>query len=225
MIALFDMDGTLFAGDSQLRFARRVLRRHSLRRLYLLLVLPGFILRGLRLVSLSWAKRLFLSYAWGMPREQLLAECRDFVQHELLPAMYPEVLTELRRHQAAGDVTVLCSASPEWWANMVGEALGFTHTIGTPVALPERVPLLPPIPPPGNNRGDAKLTRLASLGISSADSAYTDSSADIPMLSISRHAVLVNPSASLAARFPGARILRPSRSLPPLFTLRCLLGL
>ena len=225
MTALFDMDGTLFAGDSQLRFARWVLRRHGWRRLYLLLALPGFILRGLRLVSLGWAKRLFLSYAWGMRREHLLAECRDFVQQELLPAMYPEVLAELRRHQAAGDTTVLCSASPSWWASIVGESLGFSHTIGTPVVLPERVPLLPLIPPPGNNRSAAKLSRLAAIGITSADIAYTDSAADLPMLSIARRAYLVNPAAPLAARFPEAHILRTPRSLPHLFTLRCLLGL
>lgn len=225
MTALFDMDGTLFAGDSQLRFARWVLRRHGWRRLYLLLVLPGFILRGLHLVSLGWAKRLFLSYAWGMRRETLLAECRVFVQQELLPALYPPVLERLREHQAAGHSTVLCSASPDWWANMVGEALGFTHTIGTPVELPERVPLLPLIPPPGNNRGQAKLVRLAKLGITSADIAYTDSAADLPMLSIAQRAFLVNPTPTLAARFPQAEIVRPPRRLARLFTLRCILGL
>lgn len=219
------MDGTLFAGDSQLRFARWVLRRHGRRRLYLLLVIPGFILRGLRLVSLGQAKRLFLSYAWGMRRDTLLAEARSFVQSELLPALFPEVLDKLRQHQAAGDTTVLCSASPCWWANIVGEALGFTHTIATPVELRERVPLLPLIPPPGNNRGAAKLTRLAAIGITSADIAYTDSAADIPMLSIASRAVLVNPSPSLAARFPAAEIIRTPQPSPSLFTLRCLLGL
>lgn len=225
MKAFFDMDGTLFAGDSQLRFARWVLRRHGWRRLYLLLVLPGFILRGLHLVSLGWAKRLFLSYAWGMRREELLAECRAFTEQELLPAIFPQVLERLRAHQAAGHTTVLCSASPDWWASMVGQALGFTHTIGTPVQLAERVSLLPPIPSPGNNRGAAKLVRLAELGFTHADIAYTDSAADLPMLSISDRAVLVNPSPALAARFPEALILRTPRSLPPLFTLRCLLGI
>ena len=225
MTALFDMDGTLFGGDSQLRFARWALRRHGWRRLYLLLVIPGLILRGLHLVSLGWAKRLFLSYAWGMRRETLLAECRAFVQQELLPAMYPELLDRLRRHQAAGDTTVLCSASPCWWTELVGEALGFTHTIGTPVEMGERVPLLPLIPHPGNNRGSAKLVRLAALGITTADIAYTDSAADIPMLSIAQHAFLVNPAPALAARFPQAEIARPPHSLPPLFTLRCVLGI
>lgn len=224
MTALFDMDGTLFAGDSQLRFARWVLRRRGWRRLYLLLVLPGFILRGLRLVSLGWAKRLFLSYAWGMRREELLAESRAFVQQELLPAMFPEVLAKLREHQAAGHTTILCSASPNWWADIVGEQLGFTHSIGTPVELPERVPLLPHIPAPGNNRGAAKLVRLAELGITSADIAYTDSAADLPMLSISHQAVLVNPSSTLLTRCHGAEIIRTGRRPALAFLLSCLLG-
>ena len=225
MKAFFDMDGTLFAGDSQLRFARWVLRRHGWRRLYLLLVLPGFILRGLHLVSLGWAKRLFLSYAWGMRREELLAECRAFTEQELLPAIFPQVLERLRAHQAAGHTTVLCSASPDWWAQIVGTRLGFTHTIGTPVPRCERVGFMPPIPAPGNNRGAAKLIRLAELGITRADVAYTDSAADLPMLSIAERSVLINPASSLVSRCPGAEVLRPPRKLPACFTLRCLLGL
>ena len=61
-----------------------------------------------------------------MPTEQLQQHCRDFVQQELLPALYPPVLERLRAHQQAGDDTVLCSASPDWWTRHVGAALGFT---------------------------------------------------------------------------------------------------
>lgn len=224
MTILFDMDGTLFAGDSQLRFARRVLRRHGLRRLYLLVVLPGLLLRALGLLSRQAMKRLFLSYAWRMPTQQLEAECRAFVQEELLPAVFPTLLDELQRHRAAGHTTVLCSASPEWWALPMGEALGFTHAIATPVPVGERVPFFPAIPPPGNNRDRAKLVRLAALGIHEADMAYTDSAADLPMLSIAREAVLVNPSRSLEARVPGARVIRCARGGRLMFVLRCLLG-
>lgn len=225
MTALFDMDGTLFAGDSQLRFARYVLRRHGWRRLYLLLVLPGFLLCALRLLSLERMKRLFLSYAWRMPREQLESECRAFVHEELLPAVFAPVQERLRAHQAAGHRTVLCSASPDWWTQQMGQALGFSLTIGTPVPVGERVPLMPAIPPPGNNRSAAKLTRLAAVGITQADIAYTDSKADLPMLSIARAAVLVNPSPTLANMLPGAQIIR-TPGVPRLrFVLSCLLGL
>jgi HAD superfamily hydrolase (TIGR01490 family) len=225
MISLFDMDGTLFAGDSQLRFCRWVLRKHGWRRLYLAAVAPCGILRGLHIFNTERMKRAFLAYAWHMPTEQLMQHCREFVQQEIIPALYPPVLEKLRAHQAAGDTTVLCSASPDWWTQLVGQALGFTHTIGTPTETFERVPFMPSIPAPGNNKGANKLVRLAEIGITHADIGYTDSAADLPMLSICDRAVLVNPKATFAAQVPGAEILTPPKNLPKAFALRCVLGL
>lgn len=226
MIALFDMDGTLFPGDSQLRFARRVLRRHGMRRLYLLPVAVCGLLRALRIFNTERMKRAFLCYAWGMKADELDAECRAFVTEELIPALYPPVLAKLRAHQAAGDTTVLCSASPDWWTQHVGRELGFTHCIGTPISPFDRVPFMPRIPAPGNNKGRNKLIRLAALGIERADVGYTDSAADLPMLSICERAVLVNPKAKFAAQVPGAEILRPPGKEPlPRFLASCLLGL
>ncbi len=226
MTALFDMDGTLFAGDSQLRFCRWILKRHGWRRLYLLWLIPMGILRGLHLINTQRMKRAFLAYAWGMKKDLLQQECQQFVQQEILQILYPPVLERLRDHQAAGDTTVLCSASPDWWTRLVGKALGFTHTIGTPTALAERVELMPAIPAPGNNKGANKLVRLASIGITHADIGYTDSAADLPMLTICDKAVLVNPKSSFAARVDGAEILTPEKHIRPLsFTLGCLLGL
>ena len=226
MTALFDMDGTLFAGDSQLRFARWILRRHGWRRVYLFWLIPMGILRGLHIIDTERMKRAFLAYAWGMTREQLLAECQQFVKEEILQILYPPVLERLRAHQAAGDTTVLCSASPDWWTQLVGKALNFTHTIGTPTHLAERVELMPHIPAPGNNKGANKLIRLAEIGITEADIGYTDSAADLPMLSICRKAVLVNPKPAFARQVSQAEILTPSRGIRPLsFTLGCLAGL
>lgn len=226
MTALFDMDGTLFAGDSQLRFARWILRRHGWRRLYLFWLLPMGLLRGLHIIDTERMKRAFLAYAWGIRRETLQTECLNFVQQEILQILYPPVLEKLRAHQAAGDTTVLCSASPDWWTQLVGQALGFTHTIGTPTQLADRVELMPPIPAPGNNKGANKLVRLAAIGIDHADIGYTDSAADLPMLSICDKAVLVNPRESFATRVPGAEILTPPKGISTIpFTIACLLGI
>lgn len=225
MTALFDMDGTLFAGDSQLRFARWILRRHGWRRLYLFWLLPMGLLRGLHIITTERMKRAFLAYAWGMKREALQAECQAFVREEILQILYPPVLERLRAHQAAGDTTVLCSASPDWWTRLVGHSLGFTHTIGTPTALADRVELMPAIPAPGNNKGANKLVRLATLGITHAEIGYTDSAADLPMLSICEKAVLVNPKSNFAKQIPEAEILTPPKGIRPLaFTLGCLIG-
>ncbi len=225
MTALFDMDGTLFAGDSQLRFARWILRRHGWRRLYLFWLLPMGLLRGLHIITTERMKRAFLAYAWGMKKEALQAECQAFVREEILQILYPPVLERLRAHQAAGDTTVLCSASPDWWTRLVGHSLGFTHTIGTPTALADRVELMPAIPAPGNNKGANKLVRLATLGITHAEIGYTDSAADLPMLSICEKAVLVNPKSNFAKQIPEAEILTPPKGIRPLaFTLGCLIG-
>ncbi len=218
MTALFDMDGTLFWGDSQMRFARWVLKRHAHRRLYLLAVIPASILRGLGIIDTPLMKRAFLSYAYGMSQEQLNEECQLFCEQELMPALYPEVLAKLRAHQKAGDRTILCSASPDWWTQYMGRMLGFSHCIGSPIEESARVPFMPVIPAPGNNKGHNKLIRLREqLGITHAEIGYSDSAADLPMLSICDRAVLVNPKESLVAQHPKAEILRPScpkRMLP-----------
>lgn len=208
-VALFDMDGTLFALDSQVRFCRWVLRRRPWRRLYLLFLLPVALLCGLRLLARDTLKRAFLAYAWRMSAADLQAECRAFAAEEILPAVYPQLRERLAAHQAAGDVCVLCSASPAWWTQEVAALLGFTHCIGTPLEMGECVPLLPRIPAPGNNKGGNKLTRLAAqFGITRAAVGYTDSAADEPMLTICDRAVLVNPKPAFAARHPQAEILR-----------------
>ncbi|MBR5522834.1 MAG: HAD-IB family hydrolase [Akkermansia sp.] len=227
MIALFDMDGTLFAGDSQLRFARWILKRHGWRRLYLLIVLPCGILRALRILNTEQMKRIFLSYAWGLRKEALQQECQAFVQQEILPAIYPPLRAKIAQHHAQGDTTVLCSASPDWWTQLVGPALGFTHTIGTPVEMPARIPFFPRIEAPGNNKGANKNIRLHhQLGIDHADIGYTDSRADLPMLSICDAAVLVNPDKTVAAAHPQAEILTPAKGIGKLsFLLSCLLGI
>ena len=228
MTVVFDMDGTLFAGDSQLRFARWVLRRCGWwRRAYLLFFLPVALLAGLRIVRPQVAKRAFFSFAWGLSREKLQEECRAFAAEELLPSVFPEVLRRLNDHLSVGDEVVLCSASPVWWTRPFAELLGIRRVIATPLRLVrDRVPLLPRIEAPGNNRGVVKLQRLAAAGISHADLGYTDSTANLPLLSICSRAVLVNPPPRLVRQAPPrAEILRPGGVPSPIFfTLACLTG-
>lgn len=226
MVALFDMDGTLFSGDSQLRFARWILRRYGMRRLYLFFLIPCGILRALKIIDTPLMKRAFLSYAWKMDRETLDKECQAFVQEELLKDTFAPVLERLKKHQKAGDTTVLCSASPDWWVQHYGKALGFTHVIGTPIEETPTVPLMPRIPEPGNNKGANKLVRLEAIGIKRARIGYTDSRADLPMLSICKKAVLIHPSEALIDDYPDAEVLRPAPTVSKIsFVLRCLLGI
>lgn len=218
MIALFDMDGTLFPGDSQLRFAGYILSRHPLRRLYLLLVLPIAILTALHMCRPSFMKRAFLSYLWHMKRTDIEHEAASFVSQELLPALYPEVRRRLRLHQSNGDTCILVSASPDFYTDVFGRVMGFSAVCSTPFEWHERMPLLPKITPPGNNKGRNKVLRLQDLNLIPdarplPDSVcYTDSRADLPMLSLCERGVLINPTSKFAKNVPvNVEILTPSQ--------------
>lgn len=203
MIALFDMDGTLFPGDSQLRFAGHILSRHPLRRLYLLFILPVAILTALRICRPSFMKRAFLSYLWRMKRSTIEREAELFVHQELIPAIYPEIRKRLRHHQNNGDTCVLVSASPDFYTDIFGRVMGFSAVCATPFVWRDRMPLLPKISLPGNNKGMNKVVRLQSSNLITTASplpdsvCYTDSKADLPMLSLCERGVLVNPSSLL----------------------------
>ena len=60
---------------------------------------------------------------------------------------------------------------------------------------------------PGNNRKEAKVQRLAAAGITRAQVGYTDSAADLPMMSLCERVVLVNPSLKLTRLLPDAEVI------------------
>ncbi len=138
-VALFDLDGTLIPWDCQLLFCHWIVRRHTLRRLYL----PVFAAFAplAPLLGDTGMKRVFLSYLWRFDREALQSEAREFAQTWFPHACYPELLAEIARHRRAGRLTVLASASPESYVREIGKVLGFDLSLGTPVAIHRTVPL------------------------------------------------------------------------------------
>lgn len=225
-IALYDLDGTLLAWDSQLLFRHYVLRREPWRGLLLPLFLVMLPFAGL--LGAARMKRVFLSYLWRMSPENLADYSRSFA-HSLMPAMYPELRRTLERHRAEGRLLILASASPEFYAREIGRELGFHLTLGTPV---ETGPLFPRLK---NHKGAAKVTRLRETLPAACFTAngklhrchgYTDSRADLPMLELCEAATVVNPGPQLTrlAQRRGWTILRPARPWKsrPGFALRVL---
>jgi HAD superfamily hydrolase (TIGR01490 family) len=215
-IALFDLDGTLIAWDCQLLFRHHVVRREPWRRVFL----PVFLglLPLYPLLKTDGMKRVFLSYLWQLPEAKLAEYSREFAA-KVMPAIYPEIRAELERHRAAGHLTVLTSASPEFYVAEIGRKLGFDLVHGTRA---EMGPLFPDLV---NNKGPEKVARLRELlPASYFDGArlrncrgYTDSTADLPMLALCQSAVLVNPKPELLDvgvknGWPVVRPVRPWRS-------------
>ncbi|HRQ90037.1 MAG TPA: HAD-IB family hydrolase, partial [Bacteroidia bacterium] len=203
--AFFDLDHTLLPYDTQALFCRYVLRREGWRRLWLLWFLPCVPLSAVGILPLRTMKRLFLGYLWGMSRERLEEHVEGFLGSDFAEALYPEVVAEVERHRAEGRVLVLNSASPEFYLRGIARRLGFDEVFGTKVVVPERMPWLPAIEGPNNKHGE-KIEAMRAAGLVPdeppmlADSwSYSDSSADLPLLELAEHAVMIHPGKRLAA--------------------------
>ncbi|QTN33703.1 haloacid dehalogenase-like hydrolase [Akkermansiaceae bacterium] len=197
-IALFDMDGTLLAWDCQLLFRHHVLKEEPAR--YYSVPLFLAFLPFAKLLGTENMKRVFHSFLWKMPPERLAELSRSFAE-KLQPSIYHELKERLAHHKQAGHLTILSSASPECYATEVGKLLGFDISLGTVL---ENTRLFPDLT---NHKGANKVARLRELlppsyfkdGKLANSCGYTDSTADLPMLSICETATLVNPKAELTA--------------------------
>lgn len=217
--AFFDLDHTLIPFDTQALFCNHLLRREGWRRVWLLWYLPCVPLAVLRILSLRTMKRLFLGYLVGMSRARLEAHVRDFLDTVLPQVVYPELVAEIERHRAEGRVLILNSASPTFYLEGIAEKLGFDHCFGTVTPVPERMPFLPEILGPNNKHG-AKIVAMRAAGLIPDEPAglsdswsYSDSPADLPLLELAGHAVMIHPGTRLAAigAKRGWRTLTPPR--------------
>lgn len=215
-VALFDMDGTLLPWDTQYVFSCFVVRRHPWRRLLVLLFLACIPLYVLGIWDENRMKRAYLIYLWGLRAETVRQYGREF---GVLAQkwVYPELKKRLEKHRRNGDLCLMVSASPSFYAEPLGRLLGFDGVLGTDVLLEDFMPAMPKLPN-GNNKGWVKVERLRERnvlpenGVLSNATAYSDSSADMPMLLSCGRRVLVNPSPSLRGdeRLAGAECLCPA---------------
>jgi HAD superfamily hydrolase (TIGR01490 family) len=211
-IALFDLDGTLLPWDCQLLFRHFVTRRDPWR----LVFLPVFLafLPLAPLLGAAGMKRIFLSFLFGMRREEMEDHAEAFAD-AVMRRVYPELRAEIEHHQVAGHLLILASASPEFYVRRIGEKLGFDVVLGTPVEFGHWFPDLE------NHKGAAKVERLVKVlppsyfegGRLVNSHGYTDSTADLPMLALCHRVTLVNPKPALTAigQAAGWTILRPAR--------------
>ncbi|MGB6223211.1 HAD family hydrolase [Haloferula sp.] len=211
-LALFDFDGTMIPWDTQILFADFVLKQEAVRRLYFPLFL-GF-LPFFGILGDEGMKRVFLSYLWKTEPTQLERWVKAFVAEWVPGKCYPELIERLEKHREAGHLTVLASASPEFYIAEVGRVLGFDLAFGTPVEVGEKMPLFPDL---RNHKSGEKVRRLSEYlgqpesGIWASSHGYTDSSADLPMMDACEAGTTVNPSERLTeiAAERNWEVLRP----------------
>lgn len=200
-VALFDFDGTILPWDTQKLFCHYVLQRHPQRRWFLLAYVA--LLPFASILGSEGLKRVFLSFLWRMKRDEVAELARGFAEQWLPAHAWPEMLAQLEAHRQRGDLTILVSASPEPYVKEFGRILGFDLSLGTQIDFPETGLLL--FPDLINNKGWQKVLRLRQVLDPSyfhgeqlhCAHGYTDSTADLPMLTLCQSATVVNPSPRL----------------------------
>ncbi|MBX7059656.1 MAG: HAD-IB family phosphatase [Leptospirales bacterium] len=208
-LALFDLDFTLLPHDTIFLFANYSLKKRGGRIVFLFLALLYSALHLLRLRSLLQLKSAFLSHLHGLHPTELQQLARDFVRDEVVMRLYPRAAQELQELKQSGYALVLNTASPDIYVESIAEALGFDYYYATAVELVDPLPRLPLVTGP-NNKREQKLLAMAaqfpqiaqhaarSPSTPLAARAYSDSSADLPMLQLASEATLVNPSPGFA---------------------------
>lgn len=124
-IALFDLDGTLYDGDTMQGYIRFVVGD---RRFYwgFLRQSPTLIgLKMLKTVSRKKAKGQFLRYYFqDIPSESLHNSARAFARQCIKNRLKPSTKARLRWHQKQGHRCIIISASLDLWVQPIADELG-----------------------------------------------------------------------------------------------------
>ncbi len=204
--ALFDVDGTLFPGDSLPRFLWFAYRQGLCSRSHLSHCLWAGLLYMLGMRTAEQSKELALSFLAGHSQSELYSLSLTFVEKKLLPRLRPQAGKALETHRKNGDTLLFITASPSFYLEPFKDAYGVTDIIGT------RVDIDPTGMATGrlssdNCRGIQKPLRLAEYLAATGDQldydtsyAYGDSPGDVPMLETCAHKVAVNARCKLKQR-------------------------
>lgn len=209
--AIFDLDGTLFAGHVWQGLPRYLrLRRRNRLWLYIFLAvhMPLGFLSRVGLVDGEKMRRIWSGHMAWMLRGMSVAESARALtwvaDEHVFPLLRTDVVARLREHQARGERVILLSGTFQPLLEIIGERLDTNANLGTRPELRDgryTGRSLPPI-----CQGGGKATRLrAYLDEEGSDidlaasSAYADSIFDLSVLGMVGHPVAVYPDEELAA--------------------------
>jgi HAD superfamily hydrolase (TIGR01490 family) len=205
-LALFDLDNTLLAGDSDFQWAQFLIEQRVLDR-------EVYEARNVEFYEQYKAGTLdiheFLDFQLKPlsrhPRSQLDAWHGEFMQNRILPIITPAARKLVEKHMLSGDLCVIITATNSFVTAPIARALKVAHLIATEPEQKDgeftgRVSGLPCF-------REGKIARLESwldehnlTWLSFLESwFYSDSLNDLPLLKKVTHPVAVDPDATLKA--------------------------
>lgn len=205
-LALFDLDNTLLAGDSDFEWAQFLIEQRVLDR-------EVYEARNIEFYEQYRAGTLdiheFLDFQLKPlsrhPRSQLDAWHGEFMETRILPLITPSARELVNKHRLGGDLCVIITATNSFVTAPIARAFGIAHLIATEPEQRDGEFTGQVSGPPCFREG--KITRLESwlddhnlTWLSFLESwFYSDSLNDLPLLSKVTHAVAVDPDATLKA--------------------------
>ncbi|MGY1706454.1 haloacid dehalogenase-like hydrolase [Geodermatophilus sp. SYSU D00697] len=193
---VFDLDGTLVAGDSFGLFLRRLLTRHPGRLLAAVLSAPAWVPALLLAPTRTLAERyLVWLAAVGMDEAAFTAAAGDFAAEHAAPAggrVAAAALDRLHQHLQRGDRVVVATGCAAPLAQQLCAVIGLDGVDVVSSTMTRGRWGLPARTVPARGRG--KLRALEAAGIRlPVDHAYSDSSSDLPLLRAARMPHVVDP--------------------------------
>ena len=208
-IVVFDFDHTLYDGDSGGHMVMWLITRSWPRRIAALLAAP---LLAPLLAWLPTRRHGISGFLWigtvGLHRagqlDRLIERYVALHEKQLRGRLLPVALEVLHRHRKAGDRVVIATGAPPELARAI---LDFVAHEDLPIIGSIEAPFLGGMITAEHCHHRQKLRMLWDAGYDRIAVAYSDSSADLPLLQAARQAVVVNPKPGSIAMF--------RRELPP----------
>lgn len=210
-LVVFDFDHTLYDGDSGSHLFAWLIRRSVWRQLLALLIAP---VAGPMIAFLPTRRRGIGAFVWAgtvgfhRPREldDLIDRYVALHSSEIQRRLLPRALDVLHRHREAGDRVVIATGAPPELARAI---LAFVAHEDVPVVGTDVAPRLGGLGARRHCHNEMKMTMLREAGFTGEVAiAYSDSTADLPLLRAARRPVVVNPKRDSVAFF--RRVLPPS---------------
>jgi phosphatidylglycerophosphatase C len=203
-LVVFDFDHTLYDGDSGSHLFKWLIERDPWRKALALLIAPVF---GPMIAWMPTRRSGISAFVWvgtlGMrtvadfnaATDRYVATHTDAIKPRLLPV----ALDVLRAHREAGDRVIIATGAPPELARAI---LAFVAHEDLPVIGTQVGPKFGAIGALRHCHHLMKMTMIRDAGFTvPVEKAYSDSSADLPLLQAAQHPVVVNPKAKRVAMF------------------------
>jgi len=202
-LIVFDFDHTLYNGDSGSDFFYWLLQKNLWRKLVALLVTP---LVAPFVVYLPTRRRALTLYIWiatvGLAKKNNLdGLIKTYVQqHEskIRQRLLPKALSVFEQHRRKGDQVIVATGAP---AQLAHEILTLVKQTDLPIFGSELIPGCGAMRLSRHCHHEEKMRILREHGYADIAMAYSDSTADLPLLKAARKPVVVNPKTSCEAFF------------------------